>query len=172
MSELCFGSFVWPCGPRTLQVRRQRDIKELRLPRAGCVLQDFGPLRRVVSGEGEFSGAHFQEEFAPLLMMYRQGEAALLRLPGEKPFFARLQALDCSRGPFSDLLHYSFVFWEEGSGEPVQGLPSEPVHTVTEGETLWGIASVYGTTADTLLSANPHLRRPDRLVPGERVKIV
>lgn len=172
MEPMSFGTFVWPCKPKRLQIQRKRDLKRLRLPRAGCVLQDFGPCSREVSGEGDFSGEEFQKEFAQLLELYRKGEAALLSLPGCEPFPARLQTLDCTRGPYSNLIHYSFLFWEEGSAEQRLEAPAAQTHTVSEGETLWGIAASYGTTADDLAAKNPSIRRPDRLTPGEQVRLV
>lgn len=42
---------------------------------------------------------------------------------------------------------------------------------MTKGETLWGIARRYGVALAALLRANPQIKNPNLIYPGEAVKI-
>lgn len=52
-----------------------------------------------------------------------------------------------------------------GSGASTSG-----TYTVRSGDTLWAIARAHGTTVPALVDAND-LRHPDRLAPGQKLKI-
>jgi spore coat assembly protein SafA len=45
------------------------------------------------------------------------------------------------------------------------------VHTVKSGDTLWAIAQRNDVTVKQLVDANPQLRNPDLIVPGQRLTI-
>jgi spore germination protein len=47
----------------------------------------------------------------------------------------------------------------------------EGVHTVSRGETLSGIARRYGLELYLLLAANPQISDPNRIFPGQRIRI-
>ena len=48
---------------------------------------------------------------------------------------------------------------------------SPAVHTVTEGENLWAIAQDGGVTLEALLAANPAIKNPNLIHPGDQVVI-
>lgn len=47
-----------------------------------------------------------------------------------------------------------------------------PVVTVQAGDTLSGIAQAYGTTWEALFAANPKIKDPNLIYPGEKVDVV
>ena len=63
------------------------------------------------------------------------------------------------------------------SGRPFNGAPvtaptAAPArHVVQEGETLAGIARLYGLSLEALLEANPQLTDPDLLRPGQALRL-
>ena len=64
---------------------------------------------------------------------------------------------------------------EEGGGEdaappggPGQGART---HTVRRGDTLWAVAKQYGVELTALIRANPQIKNPNLIYPGEAVKV-
>ena len=51
-----FKDFIWSKNPETFNISITRDIKELSIPFYGSVMQDYGEQKRIIKGEGEFSG--------------------------------------------------------------------------------------------------------------------
>ena len=47
-----FQDYTWKHNPKTIQVACRREIKEWKLPGQGNLLQDLGPGKRIVPGEG------------------------------------------------------------------------------------------------------------------------
>ena len=45
------------------------------------------------------------------------------------------------------------------------------VYTVKKGDTLWGVAKRYGVTLTALIAANPQIKNPNLIYPGNRVNI-
>ena len=45
------------------------------------------------------------------------------------------------------------------------------VYTVKKGDTLWGIAGRCGVPLTALIAANPQIKNPNLIYPGNRVNI-
>ena len=91
-----------------------------------------------------------------------------------------------------DYVRYSFSFWEDGAafgggltevavetgnsnggtggGTASAGGQTE-VYTVRKGDTLWGIAGRYGVELTGLIAANPQIKNPNLIYPGDQVRI-
>ena len=106
--------------------------------------------------------------------------------PGVSAFFVPLELRE---EPLPDYVRYRFSFWEDSTASgglvevPVEGEPeggTDPeipaggwgaVHTVRKGETLWGIAWRYGVALTALIAANPQIKNPNLIYPGDQVRI-
>ena len=45
------------------------------------------------------------------------------------------------------------------------------VHAVKDGDTLSGIAAMYGVSLDALIAANPQIKNPNLIYAGDKVAI-
>ncbi|MTI31420.1 LysM peptidoglycan-binding domain-containing protein [Xanthovirga aplysinae] len=45
------------------------------------------------------------------------------------------------------------------------------IHIVKHGDTLWKIKNQYGVSLNLLLRHNPHITKPDTIIPGQRIVI-
>ena len=54
LSAMRYKEFTWPHNPRTYTIEYQRSMAVNKVPFGRYHLQDLGPTRRVMRGEGEF----------------------------------------------------------------------------------------------------------------------
>ena len=191
LTPMRFKDYVWPHNPEVYEVERQRQLVVHRIPFGRCVIQDLGGMYRVLRGEGVFAGEGAYEQFRRLAEVFQEGGAGILVHPvwqTERAWFASLQVTE---EPLPDHVRYSFEFWEDWAGYDsqlrkvdVSGVDSpedtaaEPavmrertVHIVRKGDTLWGIAKRYGSELTALITANPQIKNPNLIYPGDRVNI-
>ncbi len=57
------------------------------------------------------------------------------------------------------------------AGGSAAGTAGARYHTVVQGDTLWAIAARNGTTVRALCALNPQIANPNRIYPGERVRL-
>ena len=62
---------------------------------------------------------------------------------------------------------YGYAF----AGGSAAGTAGARYHTVVQGDTLWAIAARNGTTVRALCALNPQIANPNRIYPGERVRL-
>ena len=183
LSSMRYKSYVWPHNPETFTVEYRR------IPMGGCVLQEMGVTYRVLQGEGEFAGADAYREFERLAAVFQDEGPGLLVHPVWRTERAYFVSLSVTEEPRPDYVRYRFSFWEDSTASgglvevPVEGEPeggTDPeipaggwgaVHTVRKGETLWGIAWRYGVALTALIAANPQIKNPNLIYPGDQVRI-
>ena len=188
LAAMRYKDYVWPHNPRAYTIEYRREIAARKVPFGRYCLQDLGPTRRVMKGEGEFAGRGAYDEFKKLAsVFYGQGPGLLVH-PVWQSARAYFAALSLRQEPRADYVSYAFEFWEccdgcqeglrEIGGETVStgstsgGMESEDVwHTVAVGETLWSISLLYGTTVERLVRLNPQVKNPNLIYPGERVRV-
>ncbi|MBR3641323.1 MAG: SafA/ExsA family spore coat assembly protein [Oscillibacter sp.] len=93
--------------------------------------------------------------------------------------------------PRPDYVRYTFEFWEDWSGydgslkvsddgrggaqaapqTTAQSAKTQTTYVVRKGDTLWAIAKRYGVTLSDLIAANPQIKNPNLIYPGNEVKI-
>jgi len=165
-----FKSFQWSHNPAKLNVTSERNIRELRMPFLGGVLQDCGSKKRVITGEGEFNGSNCLLDYQQLSALFSAGGSGLLSLPGVEPFMATLVSLELIGNAQPNCIAYRFVFWEDQSAKAnlVQNTQLA-CRICTQDENLWEIATTYGTTVEKLIQLNPQVKWPNQLDEGEQV---
>lgn len=181
LTSMRFKNFVWPHNPRVYTIEFQRKMAVNKVPFGRYALQSLGLTRRVMKGEGEFVGEGAYDEFKKLASVFYEDTAGVLVHPLWDTTSAWFVALSLKQEPKEDYVSYSFEFWESydrygGSAEKTAssggGTAAAQVwHTVRSGETIWGIAGLFGTTADAVLALNPGLKNANLMAAGQRVRV-
>lgn len=55
--------------------------------------------------------------------------------------------------------------------EETAGDASRGTYTVKRGDTLWGIAKRFGVNLTALIAANPQIKNPNLIYPGNEVRL-
>ncbi len=183
LGNMRYKDYVWPHNPERYRVSFRRKLAAHKVPGGGTVMQDLGCLYRVMEGEGEFVGEGAYKEFRKLLAVFSEGGAGLLVHPVWETEHARFAELELTEEPRSNYVRYRFAFWEDSgfrrgfvaenktqvTGSAGHG--ARRIHAVVSGDTLWGIAKQYGVELGDLIKANPGIKNPNLIYPGEQVVI-
>lgn len=187
LAAMRYKDYVWPHNPRTYTIDYERRMAAQKVPFGRYHLQDLGLTRRVMKGEGEFVGPTAYEEFKKLASVFYQSEPGPLIHPVWQAAEVYFVELSLRQEPRADYVSYSFTFWESStqtdtairreetvtadSGGSTGGSSAGRTHTVTAGETLWGIARDYGLELTELIALNPQIKNPNLILPGEQVTV-
>ncbi len=166
-----YKNFVWPHNPSTIDITVARDLKEAKIPFKGSVIQDFGREKRIVSGRGQFFGEDCMAQFENLFLVFKQGGAGYLSLPGMDAFLVLFKDLKLIGNSIPNVVNYSFEFWEDSSSTATEADFQADFYTALEGDTLWSIAANFDVSIDTLLALNPTVKRPNQLNASEKVRL-
>ena len=144
------------------------------IPFHGSVMQDYGEQKRIIKGEGEFSGKRCMETYQKLAALFESGESGVLLLPNFPALIAKPVSLSYVAVTRPDILRYQFVFWEDSRNSVAAPETSQFCIHVTvkeDGENVWTIAQKEHTTVEELLRLNPHIVWPSYLTKGMQVTL-
>ncbi len=186
LAPMRYKDYVWPYNPAAYSIAYQRQTAVHKVPFGRYYIQDMGMSCRVIRGQGEFVGPNAYEEFKRLASVFYQDGPGLLIHPLWQASNAYFTGLKLEQEPMPDYVRYSFEFQErfDGYGENLTdlaapGLPPQGTgtaaparsHTVAGGDTLWGIARKYAVSLEDLLKANPEIKNPNLIHPGDKVVV-
>lgn len=190
LTPMRYKDYTWPHNPKVYSVERQRRLVVHQIPYGRCVIQDLGGMYRVLRGEGVFAGEGAYEQFRKLAAVFQEDGPGLLVHPVWQTERARFASLQVTEEPLPDYVRYRFEFWEDWSGyeggltevdvsetqtnemaESKQENREATVYIVKKGDTLWGIAKRCGVTLTALIEANPQIKNPNLIYPGDRVNL-
>ena len=170
LKPMRYKDYTWPHNPESCAVEYRRQIAAHKIPLGGWYLQDLGRTYRIFRGEGTFAGERAYEEFQTLAEVFDQTGPGLLVHPVWRTVSAYFVTLDSTAS--GGLVEVPVEGEPEGGTDPE--IPAGgwgAVHTVRKGETLWGIAWRYGVALTALIAANPQIKNPNLIYPGDQVRI-
>jgi spore coat assembly protein SafA len=188
LTPMRFKDYTWPHNPESYTVEYRRQIAVHKIPFGRYVMQELGTTYRVLKGEGTFAGEHAYDQFQQLAAVFEQEGAGLLVHPVWQPARAYFTSLQLTERPLPDYVRYTFEFWEDfgaysGGLTAVESSTNaqtedssaqaeeKTVYIVRKGDTLWGIAKQYNVELTMLIEANPQIKNPNLIYPGNRVNI-
>lgn len=187
LSTMRYGEFQWPHNPRIYSMEYERVMATNKVPFGQYFLQDLGRTRRVMRGEGEFVGESAHLQFGQLANAFYKGGANMLVHPLWMNAMVYFVDLKVEQVPRPNYVKYAFTFWEAtdfyqeeitiveevvDSGTDsglLLGATTVSSHTVLSGQTLWGIANLYGMSLGDLLALNTQIKNPNLIYPGDEV---
>lgn len=188
LNTMRYKNFVWPHNPRTYTIEYERVMAVNKVPFGRYHLQDLGPTRRVMRGEGEFVGPEAYAQFKKLAAVFYGEGPGMLVHPVWQCANAYFVELSLKQEPRSDYVRYTFAFWEgydgyetqlkagssgthAGSNHQTANQTAGIWHTVRRRESLWNIARDYDVGLNELITRNPQIKNPNRILEGEKVRV-
>ncbi len=192
LAPMKYKDFTWPHNPRTYTIDYRRSMAEHKVPFGRYHLQDLGPARRVMKGEGEFVGEDAYETFKALASVFYSDGPGVLIHPVWQAANVYFVELSLAQEPRRNYVRYTFTFWEgydgyqpyarsvsghtAGTGTAPAAARAAPCagqvwHTVVKGECLWKIAKDCGVELTAVIALNPQIKNPNFIYPGEKVRV-
>lgn len=187
LTPMRYKDYIWPHNPATYSITYERQVAVHKVPFGRYYMQDLGLGCRVMRGQGEFSGKGAYAEFKKLASIFYSGGPGLLIHPLWQISNAYFTSLKLEQEPRPDYVRYSFEFRErydgyneklsardssgEASNTALNGSGQENACIVVSGDTLWGIAKRWNVSLESLLQANPGIKNPNLIRPGDKVVI-
>ncbi len=188
LTPMRYKTYVWPHNPKIYGITYERQVAVNRIPFGDYVMQDMGRSYRVLRGEGEFAGQGAYDEFKKLASVFYLSGPGLLIHPVWQSSNAYFVSLSLKQEPSENYVSYTFEFWEgcdkyaqgaekiqasdRSSGQSAGTAAQEQrYHTVSKGETMWGIAKKYGMDLSQLIAKNPQVKNPNLIYTGQKLYI-
>lgn len=110
MEKMQYKTFIWPVNPETYREEAQRQPQYEKDRYDVQVFQGLGPVKRVITGGGAFSGPEAYESFSQLAALLDQADSGVLTHPvwGERSVF--FTGLEMTQEPRENYVAYRFEF--------------------------------------------------------------
>ena len=195
LSPMRYKDFVWPHNPETYTIEYERFMGNQKVAFGRYHLQDLGLTRRVLKGEGAFTGGGASDLFRALATVFYSEGPGILIHPVWQTASAYFVELSLSQEPRRDYVKYAFTFWEDvGSYDGQAGLaevreeaPARSAapgsaaaagtdtgavwYKVKKGESLWKIARDHGVELTQIIALNPQIKNPNLIYIGQEVRL-
>lgn len=187
LTPMRYKDYIWPHNPATYSIAYERQVAVHKVPFGRYYMQDLGMSCRIIRGQGEFAGKDAYAEFKRLASVFYGSGPGLLIHPLWQISNAYFTSLKLEQEPLPDYVRYSFEFREQYDGysgelaslgpsgqasDPAAGgMNTEGTCIVASGDTLWGIAQRCNMPLEKLLQANPGIKNPNLIRPGDRLVI-
>jgi len=170
LAKIRYKGYSWVHNPKTLKITKEQLLRENQVPFGNTDIQDLGGKSRVIKGTGQLCGEDCLVQFQRLLELQSGEGSGILSLPDTKPFYAFFKSIELACDPTPDVVTYNFEFIEDTSKSNTSRDAS--YYTVKNNyENLWDISYKYGVEMNTLVLLNPHIKRIDELMKGDKVRI-
>ena len=167
LSTMRFAGYSWRHNPLSMNLLHELFVTSTVTPAQGEQIDNVSKRISHVYGKGELVGEDCIEQYRALEKLFAKGQKGVLTLPGMPSFKAYFTKLEVEGQPTPDVLEYSFEFTKAQDSVDL----TQYHRICKEGETLFDIAYDFSTTVDELVRLNPHIKRPDAVKAGERVRI-
>ena len=188
LSPMRYKSFTFPHNPKIYTISYERQTATHKVPMGIYTMQDLGRTCRVMRGEGEFFGRNAYSDFKELANVFYETGPGVLIHPVWMSSMAYFTELSLKQEPKQDYVAYTFAFQEgyfgyagfrqvspaqAGTAAPQKaGAQAQQYHTVSAGDTLWGISLRYGVSLQSVLQLNPQISNPNLIFVGQKVRVL
>ena len=115
MEKLKFKTFTWPANPEEYREEFLREPVYTKTEAGDSVFSGMGPMKRVITGSGAFTGSNAAASFGSLAALFGETSTGTLTHPlfGNRTVY--FTGLELHQSPRKDYVAYSFRFTEADS---------------------------------------------------------
>ena len=167
LSLMRFAGFEWSHNPLDIGIHHKRSVYSTATPYTGEQVDALCREISRVSGKGELVGDDCIERYRALEKLFESVKKGVLTLPGMPPFEAYFTRLEAEGQSAPNVLVYSVEFISADNEQKDR----KEFCICRSNDTLFDVAYEYDVAVEELVRLNPHIKRPDMLADGERVRL-
>lgn len=165
---LRYKNFVFDKNPAEISFKGEKLLNTEHIPFSGAVLYEGGDKPKAIKSSGSFSGENRLERSLEIQKLFDKGGEGMLFLSDIPPINAVMSSLHVYEKSGSTDIFYDIEFYEIPMEKTEKG---EKYITAGKEDSLWSIASRYGTDIEKLVQLNPLCMDPWDVSHGERIRI-
>lgn len=110
MEKLKFKTFTWPTNPEEYREEFLREPVYTKTETGDSVFSGMGPVKRVITGSGAFTGSSAAASFGSLAALFGETSTGALTHPVFGSRTVYFTGLQLQQSPRKDYVAYSFQF--------------------------------------------------------------